>query len=169
MVMTSDREGSRVPTRARRKDPKQRDGMEPEGGITVGRIFRERMLYWAVHPAERLHLGGWSANDWLFADGVRPEPPTLAKIDGREAVRVEWSMDSMNPPGSAVAGVLWFGRDLGYAVIHSENSRRPTPDSPWKKIAESKCYDFALVGGVWLPCRITLVEHTYWDDGFYEL
>jgi hypothetical protein len=169
IIMTSDAAGARSLTWARNRDPKEPDGLERKGSTLVGRTYKEKGLWWAMPPAELLYSGAYSPTDVLFYTGTRVQPPGIERIDGHETVRVEWSMDSMNPPGSAMSGVLWFARDLGYAMIRSQRSRQPTPNTPWKQIAESKYEKFTCVGGIWLPGGVTFCEHSYWDDGFYEL
>ena len=168
IVMTSDENGSRRFSWAKRPDKNEPSGFERQGSVPVGRIIAQKGLCWAAPPAELLHSGLWSLTRGGSFAWENVPPLRLEKVDGLDAVRVEWSMDSLNPPGSAMAGVFWIAPGLGHAVIRSERSRRPTPESPWTKIAALQCRQFASVGGVWLPGRITLVEHRYWDDGFYE-
>ncbi len=168
IVMTSDENGSRRLSWAKKQDKNEPSGYERQGTVPVGQIVPQKGLYWAAPPRQLLHLGLWSLSNGAYFAWEDVQSLRLEKVDGLDTVRVEWSMDSRNPPGSAMAGVFWIAPALGHSVIRSERSRRPTPDSPWKKIADLRCAQFASVGGVWLPRRITLVEHSYWDDGFYE-
>ena len=89
-------------------------------------------------------------------------------LKGTETIRVDWSADSGNPPGSALKGTFWIVPTMGFAVLRSERSRRPTPSSSWKTIEETVCEDFVRVGELWLPSKATRKQSQYWDDGEYE-
>lgn len=169
IIMTCNPEGCRVLSRGRGRDPKEPDGLEKDGSVMMGRVSRQTGLWWAISPTELLQTGLFSPTEVLFSEVARVEAPSREQVDGHGTLRVQWSADSANPPGSAFAGVYWFAPDLGYAPVRIERTRRPTPGSPWKKIAEFHCEGFKLVSGIWLPQKVALVAHSYWDDGSYEL
>jgi len=167
LIMTCDEHGSRRLAEGRRRSPIEKEGAVPGAFGLVGRIMKESGLFWAITPSQLLAIGTSSPS--MCFETTQVGELRECVIGGRRAIRLDFTADSQNPPGSALKGTIWLAPEFGYAVLRSELERRPTPSSPWKPVSVVECGDYANVDAVWLPRWAKTVEHTYWDNGDYEL
>lgn len=170
LIMTANQEEARILSWGRKRDPRAPDGVGAEPlDVTNGRILKIPAIFWAIPPNELLNLGQyWSPTNRIQEMHADSLPPKLERMDGRSTVRIDWSMEDVDPPHSGLSGSFWIAPDLGFAVVRSERSRRPNSSVSWKVIEETVCEDFIQVGELWLPRKASRKENRFWDDGEYE-
>lgn len=158
-LVTYDAKGSRAIGPA---IPKVGDKEPPP---MVGIIDKVQLLFWIDDPAELTCLFNYSPLRTFLKEN-KVKLAGVDRINGMAVVRIDWEADR---PLNALRGTFWLAPELGYAPVVQEVSRRPKASDSWRLKRRIEARDFVQVEGVWLPGKIAEVEHSYWDDGTYEL
>lgn len=137
-----------------------------DGKTLLGKIQSVGGMYWFIPPLTLLHLDSRSPEKYLAACGFTVDG--VDSVSGHDAIRLQWQADDQGAP-SARRGTYWTVPALGFAVVKSEMMRRPDPQSPWRVVEQTEAAEFSPHGSLWLPSKVKYIEHTYYDDGGYEL
>jgi|GEM_PF-5336032 len=144
-------------------------GSEDEDLQYTGYGLRQRKFAspLAVPPSELIHYGAWSVLRYVESASVRLT--TSSQHNQMHLINIEWEADDPSPAKSKRKGTFTISPDLSYAVIKSEEFRKPAESFEWKLIKSIEGSDFDKNLKKALPCKVHRQLYAYYDDGRYQL